>query len=121
MLNRSYDEAAVHHTLALFKGVQLAPWTKSSNSRYWSNPTTVLLVGTRKQFRTLTNLNVLCEFRCRSKAYRILTIVVHLLKSDSMPFGICAETASMCLPGLNRRGLVVTEMALTSPVAPGGT
>jgi len=50
-----------------------------------------------------------------------LIIVVQLLKSDSMPFGICAETAIMCLPGRNKSDSLVPEMRLTSPVAPGGT
>src|SRR5208282_5462054 len=53
--------------------------------------------------------------------YGILTIVLHLLKSDSMLFGICAETAIMCLPGLNKSDSLVPEIPLTSPVAPDGT
>lgn len=53
--------------------------------------------------------------------YGILTIMVHFLKSDSRPLGICAETANLCLPGPNRNDSVLPEMPLTSPVAPAGT
>jgi len=47
--------------------------------------------------------------------------VVHSLKSDSCPLGICAETASLCRPESNKYGSVVAEMPFTNPVAPAGT
>jgi hypothetical protein len=41
--------------------------------------------------------------------------------SDSEPSAICAETATMCLPEVNRNGLVVPVILLTNPVASAGT